>query len=170
MKQSLIDGGVDVDSIGVISAGYPCQEKVLLGSEEVQKTKDGYGQKSSDLLKNSGPLGLLEKMLLDTSRWAWTPCSPTWKKKTTRQGRLYFRLSVSARRIKDTGHLLLATPTTSQNYKPIRELCPSEANGKHGKTLPGSIGEHFPEHIGKKINPQFVEWMMGLPQDWTKID
>lgn len=81
-----------------------------------------------------------------------------------------YRLSVSARHIKDTGHLLLATPTTSQNYKPIRELCPSEANGNHGKTLPGSIGEHFPEHIGKKINPQFVEWMMGLPEDWTKID
>ncbi len=30
-KQSLIDGGVDVDAIGVISAGYPCQGESLVG-------------------------------------------------------------------------------------------------------------------------------------------
>ena len=30
-KQSLIDGGVNVDSIGVISAGYPCQGESLVG-------------------------------------------------------------------------------------------------------------------------------------------
>lgn len=44
----------------------PVREKVLLVSEEAQKTKDGYGQKYSESLENSDPLGLLEKMLLDT--------------------------------------------------------------------------------------------------------
>jgi hypothetical protein len=66
--------------------------------------------------------------------------------------------------------LWLATPSASQNYKPIRPLAPSEATGKHGKVLPGSLGEKWPEHIGKPINPQFVEWMMGFPKNWTKID
>lgn len=150
MKQSLIDGGVDVDSIGVISAGYPCQEKVLLGSEEVQKTKDGYGQKSSDLLKNSGPLGLLEKMLLDTSRWAWTPCSPTWKKKTTRQGRLYFRLSVSARRIKDTGHLLLATQRQVKITNRSESCALQKQMGNMGKHYRDQSGNTFRNILGRK--------------------
>ncbi|MDI6680152.1 DNA cytosine methyltransferase [Bacillus wiedmannii] len=33
-KQSLIDGGVDVDSIGVISAGYPCQGESMAGKRK----------------------------------------------------------------------------------------------------------------------------------------
>lgn len=65
---------------------------------------------------------------------------------------------------------MLGTPTASQNYKPIRKLSPSESKGEHGKALPGSIGEMYPETIGKRINPQFVEWMMGFPEDWTKVD
>lgn len=64
---------------------------------------------------------------------------------------------------------MLGTPTASQNYKPIRKLSPSEAKGEHGKALPGSIGEAYPETIGEYINPQFVEWMMGFPEDWTKV-
>lgn len=33
-KQSLLDGGVDVDSIGVISAGYPCQGESMEGKRK----------------------------------------------------------------------------------------------------------------------------------------
>lgn len=170
MKQSLIDGGVDVDSIGVISAGYPCQGESLVGKRRGAEDERWLWPEVFRLIKELRPTWFVGENVAGHVTMGLDTVLSDLEKKTTRQGRLYFRLSVSARRIKDTGHLLLATPTTSQNYKPIRELCPSEANGKHGKTLPGSIGEHFPEHIGKKINPQFVEWMMGLPQDWTKID
>lgn len=34
----------------------------------------------------------------------------------------------------------LPTPITSQVYKPIRPLCPSERAGTHGKSLPAAIG------------------------------
>lgn len=37
----------------------------------------------------------------------------------------------------EKGFILFATPTTSQNHKPIRSLIPSEKNGTHGKALPG---------------------------------
>lgn len=65
---------------------------------------------------------------------------------------------------------MLATPTTSQTHKPIRPLTPSEKAGKHGQSTVGSIGNLYPELIGKKINPQFLEWMMGYPMDWTEIN
>lgn len=81
------------------------------------------------------------------------------------------QLVISGPSIKGKGSLsLLATPTASQAYKRIRPLAPSEANGKHGKVLPGSLGENFESYIGKYPNPAFVEWMMGYPENWTKID
>jgi len=38
---------------------------------------------------------------------------------------------------------LLATPTASQDYKPIRQLSPSEADGTHGRTLVADIGSQL---------------------------
>jgi len=38
---------------------------------------------------------------------------------------------------------LLATPRASQDYKPIRQLSPSEADGTHGRTLVADIGSQL---------------------------
>lgn len=38
---------------------------------------------------------------------------------------------------------LLATPRASQDYKPIRHLSPSEADGTHGRTLVADIGREM---------------------------
>lgn len=65
--------------------------------------------------------------------------------------------------------MLLAIPLASQTNKPIRALAPSEADGTHGIQIPASIGQIAPSLVGKKINPQFLEWMMGYPMDWTEI-
>jgi hypothetical protein len=37
----------------------------------------------------------------------------------------------------------LATPRASQDYKPIRQLSPSEAGGTHGRTLVADIGREM---------------------------
>lgn len=128
------------------------------------------GHKPCESLENYSPIGLLEKMLLDLSQWRWMMFSKNWKQCTTKRGHLYYQLAVSGLLMKESGFLSLATPTASQCYKPIRALCPSEMNGTHGKTLPGSLGERYPEHIGKRINPRYVEWMMGLPIGWTELN
>jgi len=73
---------------------------------------------------------------------------------------------------KETESLYLPTPTTSQDYKPIRQLTPSESMGSHGKSLVGAIGDIFgiKTGTGYRLNPQFTEMMMGFPKDWTKVD
>ena len=85
----------------------------------------------------------------------------------------YIRLpspsDLNGRNLPERLGMLLATPTTSQSHKPIRALAPSEASGTHGIQIPGSIGQIAPSLIGKKINPQFLEWMMGYPMGWTEI-
>lgn len=75
---------------------------------------------------------------------------------------------------------MLATPRASQDYKPIRPLAPSEANGTHGKTLVADIGSQYLEGTGENgtlapsctrpvLNPEFVERMMGFPIGWTDL-
>lgn len=68
------------------------------------------------------------------------------------------------------GYIKLSTPTASQDYKPIRPQIPSEKAGTHGTVLPGSIGRAMPSLIGRAIHPEFVEWMMGFPSEWTNPD
>src|SRR5690606_1781812 len=90
----------------------------------------------------------------------------TWKVSATKHKRLLYRLQQSAHLTDGTEPLSLPTPTTSQNHKPIRALAPSEANGTHGVILPGGLGHKYPDLIGKYINPEYLEWMMGFPIGW----
>lgn len=70
----------------------------------------------------------------------------------------------------NAGYIKLSTPTASQDFKKIRAQIPSEKAGTHGTVLPGSLGRAFPSLIGRAIHPQFVEWMMALPERWTDPD
>lgn len=72
------------------------------------------------------------------------------------------------RRKKEKDGFCWPTPTASQAGKPIREPSPSRKNKKHGYDLQDKIGEMDSESIGKKINNQFLEWIMGIPLKWTE--
>ena len=62
------------------------------------------------------------------------------------------------------------TPTTSQDYKPVRPLAPSEANGTHGTMLVGAVGDKHPDHIGGQLSATWVCWLMGIPLGWDSLD
>ena len=64
---------------------------------------------------------------------------------------------------------LWGTPTTSQDFKPVRKLAPSEASGKHGTILVGSIGKEHPHLIGRYLKPLVTEYLMGWPIGWTDL-
>lgn len=130
-----------------------------------------YGTSSIDSSRSYDLLGSLVRTYTDTLTTVSRSSVATWKEKVTKSGQLYYQLQSSGHPTNVNGSSwLLATPTASQSYKKIRPLAPSEANGKHGKVLPGSIGEKFPSYIGMYPNPEFVEWMMGFPPGWTKTD
>ena len=64
---------------------------------------------------------------------------------------------------------ILGISRASQDFKPIRNLTPSEKTGRHGKTLNASLGLEYPKTIGQYINPHYVEWLMGFPIGWGDI-
>ena len=78
-------------------------------------TPDISGRKCLGSSKSVGRLGLLEKTLLESSNWAWTKYSLTWRTKATPQGRLIFQLARLAPRTSGKESGLLHTPTAKGN-------------------------------------------------------
>lgn len=148
----------------------PASPTALSARDWLKMTKGTYGLNLSESSGNLNRGMLLVRMLMVFYQQYMSPFAPTWNQKATKSGRLYFRLTLSERIMKDTGFVFLASPRASQDFKPIRELTPQEKRGKHGLALCASLGIIFPERIGQYINPQFAEWMMGFPLGWGAIE
>ena len=89
--------------------------------KKVKKIRDTSGQSILDLSKNSGQLGLLEKMLVATLNSVSTPLSRTWRVKTTPLGRLVFQLRASAPTTKEKESGLWRTPDAHGGRGPSSE-------------------------------------------------
>ena len=111
-------------------------------------TPDISGRKCLDLSKSVGRLGLLEKTLLESSNWAWTKYSLTWRTKATPQGRLIFQLARLAPRTSGKESGLLHTPTTwatpnTMDHLPARPLeeCSINQKNRKGRKRSGNLRE-----------------------------
>lgn len=107
--------GQDYERLSLFPGDSPVSRSAVPGSAEARMMTVISGQKCLESSTSSGPLGLLEKMLLTSSIWRSTRCYLTWKTRATKQGRLLFRLAVSKPRISGTdAPLWLGTMTASQ--------------------------------------------------------
>lgn len=133
------------------------------GSAEARKITVTSSRKWLDLLKKSDPVGLLGRMLLGSSTWHSTHCLLTWKVKTTPQNRLLFQLAASVPHIDDTEYLWSPTPMAMDGQMTCLDKSPRG----------GLRSEKAIEELGTGdcwINPQYAEWLMGFPPNWTKVD
>ena len=105
----------DCEQLTFFQGDFPVNRSPSPGSAEAQQMTVTSGRKCSGLSRIYGPLGLLEKTLLESSIWRSTRCYLTWRPKATPQGRLLFQLAVSMPRTAETGsQLWLGTMTASQ--------------------------------------------------------
>jgi len=125
------------------------------------------GRKCLESYQNSGPLGCLVRMCLGSSIWHSTRCFLTWKESATPGRRSLFRLAVSMPRTSETESQFWPTPMAS-----------SWGGSGHRKTLralqaKGLIteAERLALQKGNQIdtNPDFLEWLMGYEQQFTKL-
>lgn len=138
---------------------------VMPGSDEAKRMTVTSGQKCFDLYGSSGPLGLLEKTLLDTSVWGSTMYLLTWKAKATKRGRLYFQLQPSALRTEETGCLSWATPNT-MDVLPQRS---EEALIRQATTT--RKGRKRPANLREQVNPETVKlWPTPQTRDYRSGD
>ena len=142
----------------------------LQESEKDRMTNATCGQKCSALCEKSSPVGLLEKMLLGTLPLDSTMFVMTWKAKTTKRGRLFFRLSPLGRSMEGRGSLWWPTPKASDAIMGMTARTSGRPieRSTHLQTIVGlSVG--WKPGDGH-LNPTWVEWLMGFPIGWTEIE
>lgn len=139
------------------------------GTAEARTMTATSGRKCYESYPNSGPLGSLVKMCLESSLWHSTRCYLTWKRKATKANALLFQLAVSMPRTSGTESQFWPTPSTGA------ALCGGTGNFKTLKSLAkrGLITEEERRQLsqgnGGKTNPDFLEWLMGYEQQFTKL-
>ena len=144
----------------------PASHSVLQEDKKAKMIRVTSGRQCLKLSGQSGPLGSLLKMLLVTSNWGSTMCSLTWKAKGTPRNRLLFRLVPSMHDTAETGSGLWATPRASE-YKDAGPV----GSRSHSHMLNRSYlcaQAKNPDFPTGKLNPEWVEWLMGYPVGWTE--
>lgn len=136
---------------------------VLPGSEEAKQMTVTSGRRCLELSKSCGPLGQLEKTLLESSEWSSTAYLLTWKARTTPAGRLYFQLQPSGHRTDGSESRLWPTPTASDTHRVA--LTEKSGGGRRG-LLPTELSR---QGWRGKLNPEFSLWLMGFPRGWTSL-
>ena len=129
----------------------PASRSPLPGSKEARKMTAISGQKWLGLSKNSGPLGLLEKMLLESLEWHSPIFYLSWKPVDIGRGHFIYRLVELEPDITDTESQLWATPNT-MDYLPQRspEALKRQAEGSRK-------GRKRPANLREQVNPETMK-------------
>ena len=156
------------------------------------------GLRCCESSENSGPLGCLVKMCLESSIWHSTRCLLTWKRKVTPARHSIFQLAVSMPHTEDSGSQFWPTVTTDtasartkrykQGWMPLAAMLQMYPTPTTGAGLCGGTGNFKTlqrlQEIGKiteeerrqlsqgnggKANPDFLEWLMGYEQKFTTL-
>ena len=126
--------------------------------ENLRKMTEISGRKLLELSKSPDPLGLLEKMLMESLNSISTPYLRTWKIQTTPQGALIFQLRASVRTTKDKESGLLPTPQ-HQDHKHHPKNAETRVKNKKQLQLPHAVGL-----AERKMYPT------PLSSDWKNMD
>jgi hypothetical protein len=86
---------------------FPASRSVMPGSGEARTMTAISGRKCSESYKRQGQLGLLVKMLLESSAWHSTKCVLIWKRVDMKSSRSLFQLAVSMPSTEETEYGLL---------------------------------------------------------------
>lgn len=179
--------------------GLPWSQEAFLanlhpspGGVEARRMTVGSGRRWLALCAKPSPLGSLLRTLLASERWASPVCLMTWKVRVIKSRWLIFRLVPSERRTAANGSGLLPTPqahdvgqrgnTLADHHHYPHDLSnaisllptpnglvggvKSRGGKRKGELL---LGGRIGANPGLKLQPAFVEWMMGFPENWTNI-
>ena len=175
----------DLKQLPLSQAAFPVSPSPPPENGRALRMNATCGRKCAALLPSCGPVGCLGKMLLASSIWGSTKRFLTWQKRDTLFSHSYFRLAVSAHGMSakelsssamllptplasDTGDVgktvdVRMTPTGSfRKYNPSGTVWTARLSWAVYKLLGSPPGD-------VKLNPDWVEWLMGFPRRWTDI-
>lgn len=131
--------GQDYEQLTLFQEDSPASHSPQPGSSEARKMTATSGRKWLGLSRNCGPLGLLEKMLLESSIWHSTRCYLTWKARDTPHGHFLFQLQVSMPHTSDTGPQSWPTPTASDSFTGQMRSSQQKEGSRHSLNLADAV-------------------------------
>ena len=138
-----------------------CQE-----AEREKMMKDTSGSILGDTHKQLDLPNVSLKMCKDTSRLDSTQSSATWKKMVIEQRGEYSQRMKLARHTKEKEYFSWATPTA---HMAKEGGFPAEwTRNTPSLTAQAQASESKP-HSSGSLNPDWVEWLMGVPTGWTDL-
>ena len=177
-QERLASDGIGVD---VITGGFPCQDTSQVGHVwGAPKGTDGlrtglWSELLAVLLSEvTTPIRSLGKRVTDLIGWrrrkmVWASSRMTWPRSgMTRNGIAYPACSRWRATTTGSGYGLLPTPAARDWKGAVRpETMAAKGRNPDTNSLPDAI-----EYRGEagRLNPQFVEWLMGFPIDHTELD
>jgi len=115
LRQRTLDGELASTARPSSAGDFHASRSVVPGSDEARRMTVTSGRKCLESCGSSGPLGCLERMLLESSIWNSKLVVLTWKVKAMPSGRSLFQLAGSVLGTGENGCLsLLPTPTTQE--------------------------------------------------------
>ena len=158
-----------VDSLVDIHANHLVQQ----ASEKEKKTQDTYGHISSSTSGQLDLFGAFGKMSKDTPRWGYGESCPIWKKKVIDARGAYSQRKKLALHTKGNECSSWPTPRAGNpgSRKPGTggKILAEEAKKHAGPPAPEKSSTSGKNHGSPKLNPNWVEQLMGLSTGWTDL-
>ena len=176
--------GQDKQNLRYYQGDSPASPFPLSDTERALQTPVTSGRKCAASLTSCAPISCLAKMLLTSSIWGCTKRSLTWNRRDMPSGHSYFLLVPSAHGMSgnelSSWGLMFPTPLASDTGTKGRvsrvtlsqkgAFRRQKANGEYwSASLSEAVYFLNPEaDTAMRINPEWVEWMMGFPKGWTE--
>jgi hypothetical protein len=162
-----------------------------LGRKKARETLASSGRRCFELWANSNRAGSSLRTFVDscltTEDGLSKKYAPVWRLRVTKSFRSYFQLAVSVPRIGETESGFWPTPKVSRFERGTRRktdgkagitlpekarLCPTPTNNMAGKltTRADKLDQAILATNGGKLNPEWVEWLMGYPCETTALN
>ena len=93
-------------------------------------------------------------------------CCPTWKQRVTEQNSAYSQRLKSVQSMKGKESLSWPTPTA---HIAKEGGYPAEYNRNSPSITAVMLQREGLPHSSGKMNPEYLEWMMGVPIGWTEL-
>ena len=149
-------------------AGILASRSQQQDSEKVKMIQDTCGQQSGSMLKPSDQIDAFSRMSKDTYRLDSPASSATWKKMVTQQRGEYSQRVKLAQHTKGSESISWPTPRASE-YKDCGPVgSKSQVHMDNKSYLCAKVKD--PSMPSGCLNPEWVEWLMGVPTGWTELD
>ncbi len=153
--------------------GIHANRSVVRGSEKERKTQDTCGLISEDTSEQLVLPGFLPKMSEATPRWGYGESCPIWKKMVTERSSDCTQRRKQARLTNASDASSWPTPRAGNpgSRKPGTggKILAEEAKIHAGPPALEKSSTSGKNHGSPKLNPNWVEQLMGLPIGWTDL-